>query len=224
MAKPAQLPEWGTDQSNEVEPTAGQKTTGWTPNQTAVSSYFNWLLRIIYEWLAYLNAGALEGNHSIDGTLDVTGVVTATAGVDVGANNLKYTSKRLTISPFSLVTEDPVNDLSVDTNGKMVLVNGAVGTIPVLAAEVGQTITAYSIYAQQTAAGTLTIELRVGKTDGTSDLIDTFTTIQTTMAVWGRVLPSSRLLALGEHVFLNISTSGAGVVNVAGGYLTASKV
>jgi hypothetical protein len=76
MSKPTKVPTWNTDLSNQTEPSGGQKASGWTSGQAAVSSYLNWLLYTIYTWIVYLQAGNLEGNHAIDGTLHVTGATT----------------------------------------------------------------------------------------------------------------------------------------------------
>jgi hypothetical protein len=83
--KPTQVPEWATDETNNTEPSAGQKATGYTPGQAAVSSYFNWFMRRAGQWCQYLNDGALEGPISITTALQVTagagtGVVQAAGG------------------------------------------------------------------------------------------------------------------------------------------------
>lgn len=55
MSRPVEdPPEWGTAESNDTEPGSGQKASGWTVGQVAVSSYQNWWQRVAYEWLTYL--------------------------------------------------------------------------------------------------------------------------------------------------------------------------
>jgi hypothetical protein len=100
MAKPTQLPEWATDETNNTEPSSGQKETGWEFNQPAVSSYFNWWQHLVFLWIAYLNDGELDGDHVIDGnlevsndlevggTLDVAGPILANGNVDVSGHVL----------------------------------------------------------------------------------------------------------------------------------------
>lgn len=75
MAKPTILPTWATDQTNNLEPSAGQKASGWDMNQPAISSYFNWLFYTIYIWLAYLDAGVFDGPITVNGNLNVTGTL-----------------------------------------------------------------------------------------------------------------------------------------------------
>lgn len=90
MAKPTKLPVWATDLSNVTEPASGQKDTGWTNNQPAISSYFNWLFYTIYLWLAYIDAGVFDGPITVDGNLSVTGNTFIDGYVDI--NNVRLTS------------------------------------------------------------------------------------------------------------------------------------
>lgn len=84
--KPTDLPRWGTDATNESNPASGQKDTGWTTGQVAVSSYENWLKRVTYEWISYLNDGVLTGNHSIAGDVTITaGAASGNLTMDDGA-------------------------------------------------------------------------------------------------------------------------------------------
>lgn len=76
----------GTPAANIVDPSSGQKDTGWTTNQIPPSAYFNDWMRKAYKWFEYLNDGALQGAHTFDSTVGVTGLITATAGVTAAAN------------------------------------------------------------------------------------------------------------------------------------------
>jgi hypothetical protein len=55
MPKPTELPRWADDETNNTEPSSGQKDTGWVANQVAVSSYFNWWQFLVYQWLTWIN-------------------------------------------------------------------------------------------------------------------------------------------------------------------------
>lgn len=81
--KPAALPRWASDESNNTEPSSGQKDTGWTPGQDGVSDYDNWIKFLTYQWCEYLSDGAFTGGISVaDGLttddLTVTDDLTAT--------------------------------------------------------------------------------------------------------------------------------------------------
>ena len=68
-AKPIQLPQWATDETNNTEPSLGQKETGWVPFQDGVSDYDNWYKQLVYRWCEYIDDGELEGDIVLDGTL-----------------------------------------------------------------------------------------------------------------------------------------------------------
>lgn len=54
LNKPTEFPRWGTDQTNEVDPSSGQKDTGWTNEQIPPSSFQNFLSRTTYDWINWL--------------------------------------------------------------------------------------------------------------------------------------------------------------------------
>ncbi len=54
LNKPTEFPRWGTDQSNEVDPSSGQKDTGWTFEQIPPSAFQNFLSRVTYDWINWL--------------------------------------------------------------------------------------------------------------------------------------------------------------------------
>lgn len=75
---------WATDESNNTAPSSGQRDTGWTPNQVAVSDFFNVLSLEAYRWFLYLDDGDLQGPHTFDDTVDIDGVLTTAGDVVVG--------------------------------------------------------------------------------------------------------------------------------------------
>lgn len=79
---------WATDLTNNTAPSSGQRDTGWTPNQVAVSDYFNVLANEAYKWFQWL-----DGNPDIDvndlhvlGDLDVDGSAVVGVDLDVGGS------------------------------------------------------------------------------------------------------------------------------------------
>ncbi len=75
-SKPATLPAWCTDNVNMTAPDAGRQTTGWNNQDDGISDWDNWKSFWAYKWCEYLRDGALSGDHSIDGALDVIGETT----------------------------------------------------------------------------------------------------------------------------------------------------
>jgi hypothetical protein len=55
MGKPGAYPRWATLGTNNTPPLSGQQDTGWEPNQLAVSTYFNFLQNLNYQWLQFLD-------------------------------------------------------------------------------------------------------------------------------------------------------------------------
>lgn len=50
------LPQWASDESNNVEPPGTQKETGWTNGQLGDSSFMNWWMFLVYTWISFLRA------------------------------------------------------------------------------------------------------------------------------------------------------------------------
>jgi hypothetical protein len=98
MAKPTELPRWGTDETNEVTPSEGQRDSGWVTNQTHVSSYENWLNRTTYDWTAWLDdvfadddtTLTVSRDVSVDGDLDADNVT---------AGEVYHGDRKLILSP-----------------------------------------------------------------------------------------------------------------------------
>lgn len=109
MAKPAQYPTWATAGTNNTEPSSGQKASGWTANQVAVSSYFNWVLYTIYLWIVYLDSGNWIGPITITGDLTVTGNFVVQGNSTLG----NATSDLTTVSGDIEITRD------IDVNGQL---------------------------------------------------------------------------------------------------------
>lgn len=55
MAKPTEVPEFATDDTNNVEPDAGLKATGFVAGEIIDEGQPNWLFHRIGQWLAFLN-------------------------------------------------------------------------------------------------------------------------------------------------------------------------
>lgn len=56
MAKPADLPEWNSDETNNVEPNAGRKATGFTTGgDVPGSGELNWWMNNVFDWATWLD-------------------------------------------------------------------------------------------------------------------------------------------------------------------------
>lgn len=109
MAKPAAgLPTWASDTNypagaepeagtaTKVAPTTGQDTIGWRPDQIPTAQEENYWKNLVYQWIQYLDGGALTGDVEIDGNLHVTGTTTLddnlTVSGDVQGEDLLFTT------------------------------------------------------------------------------------------------------------------------------------
>jgi hypothetical protein len=54
--KPTNLPRWATDAGRTLEPTSGEKDTGWQAGYMPPARKMNWLHNAVYEYLQYMDA------------------------------------------------------------------------------------------------------------------------------------------------------------------------
>lgn len=111
--KPTTLPRWaetaaGVKNTSEiVEPSSGKKDIGWEDGELPPHETFNWWQNNVYDWVEYLDDGDLSGNHTITGTLDVTGAVGLSALLTAGGG--------ITVpSPQVLTATNPVLKYTTD--------------------------------------------------------------------------------------------------------------
>lgn len=55
MAKPTDVPSWATDADRRLEPTAGEKGTGWNEGNRLPARKLNWLQGLFADWMTWLN-------------------------------------------------------------------------------------------------------------------------------------------------------------------------
>jgi len=84
--QPTKLPQWATNASTTVEPSAGEKGTGWQAGYKPPARKMNWLLNNIYTWTQYLQTpvgtGAGAGISATGGATDGAGLL----GIGGGTN------------------------------------------------------------------------------------------------------------------------------------------
>jgi hypothetical protein len=96
---------WATDETNNDAPSSGQRDTGWTPGQIAVSDYFNVLGLEAYKWFLWLSDGDVDFNDvQVNGTLTVDGAFTVNDDLEV-TGEIYYGSTTIFI-PATLGQED----------------------------------------------------------------------------------------------------------------------
>lgn len=130
--KPSQYPEWASSdqtdpvsgQNNVLEPPPQKKTYGWDRLEFPPRNWFNWLGRLTYEWIAWLdqqesqsntvqqsNAGSVSVFEMVDGGMALLEVVDTDAGnADAWLDAIVY------IPPASSLPTYPIS-MNVKTHG-----------------------------------------------------------------------------------------------------------
>lgn len=128
--KPSIAALWNTGGANNTAPTGPKIVLGFTNGERAASSYFNYQLKLLGEWTAYLSDGAFTGAHTFGSTVGITGAVTCSSTLGVtGAVTLSST-----LAVTGLAT---LASLSVTGNGT---VTGTLGVTGMLTATAGITV------------------------------------------------------------------------------------
>jgi hypothetical protein len=78
MAQPSKTPDWNTALTNNVEPLAGRKSSGFATNDIPTSGELNWWMNTVYQWCNYLK-GLVAGTE----TWNKLVAVAATAGAAI---------------------------------------------------------------------------------------------------------------------------------------------
>lgn len=132
MTRPSQIPYWAvnditdptTGQPNVVIPPTGNQNSGWLAKDFVPNSWWNWLARYTYLWIAYLNTQDLNSVVS-DGTGSVTsfnvsgipfGAIAYIYVVDKGnAANIYNGMVYLPLNPVSPVTFIDIAKVGITT-------------------------------------------------------------------------------------------------------------
>lgn len=86
-----------TGSADVTAPSSGLRDTGFVAGTPVSQSFVNELFKQLYLWALYLNDGALSGNHTITGTLEVTSALTVDAAavvagaITIGGQSLNFT-------------------------------------------------------------------------------------------------------------------------------------
>lgn len=73
--KPTKFPEWASQdetdptsgEANVAEPPESRKDSGWSRREIPPRQWFNWLGRLTYEWIEWLDYLAIESGSNSDG-------------------------------------------------------------------------------------------------------------------------------------------------------------
>ena len=94
--KPTDLPRWATDAGRTLEPTSGEKDTGWQAGYKPPARKMNWLFNTIYDWIVWLAYAVFRESHAVVADETKTGYT----GLE------QYSSSKCTLPADAL--EEPV--------------------------------------------------------------------------------------------------------------------
>ena len=91
-AKPSVVPTWATTLAHRVAPPAGKSAAGFLAQERPPASFFNHLLGLAGDWLAYLRDFEIQGHvwaPSLTGTSTKWGLVSTLDGADVNGRKTR---------------------------------------------------------------------------------------------------------------------------------------
>jgi hypothetical protein len=114
---------WATDETNNTAPSSGQKDTGWTDGQVAVSDYFNVLGFEAYKWFQYLSDGNFTGATDFSSGTFALSADISPAAITGGTDNYNPTG----LSTAQIIRQDLSGDatltgLAGGADGRLVMI------------------------------------------------------------------------------------------------------
>jgi len=102
--------------ANLVVPTSGERDGGFQSGTPASAGRVNSLFHENFLWAQYLNDGALSGNHSIAGTLEVANTLTCDAAAVV-AGAITIGGQLLAFTDFTFTADSTTDQLTKTAHG-----------------------------------------------------------------------------------------------------------
>jgi len=102
-SKPSNYLNWNPSQSNCIQPSGGQSTSGWQVGQMPPSQYENYLFNLVDRWIQWLDFASNQNPTSVT----VTGNYTAQVGVPIIFANPSG-------APLTVTLPDSASNLDVD--------------------------------------------------------------------------------------------------------------
>ncbi len=187
MAKPTITPRWADIPQvpdRIEEPNSAKKDVGFAPAERPPAEFLNWLFNLVYLWILYLQAGDLEGNTSIDGSLDIL----ASHDVTIGDGNLTvngdvtiqgggiineagHGDRTLIIPAFAGMTDG--DDITFTLGNSFAEVNNADGDLSIpVSMRAGQRVKGLSAYWEFSGGTSDILFHSIDLTNGVATVID----------------------------------------------------
>jgi len=125
MPAPTNYPDWGTDETNNVEPPAGKIAEGWLPAEQPPAGWFNWWKNLVGLWTRWLESEVIavkvrvdDAEDDIDGLSDALTTLDTDLSTLEGAAALKASQNTFTKSQIINSESNWADDPLVSTTAK----------------------------------------------------------------------------------------------------------
>lgn len=125
MPAPSNYPDWGTDETNNVEPPGGKIAEGWLPGEQPPSGWFNWWKNLVGQWTRWLESvtntlsGRIDDNDADITTLQADlDTLEASHSTLSGAAALKASQNTFTKSQIINTESNWADDPLITTTAK----------------------------------------------------------------------------------------------------------
>lgn len=190
-----------TGSANVTDPPAGSRNTGFVAGDPADEGVMNALLYQQYLWSLYLDEGELDGNHVIDGDLEVTGNLL-----------FKHTARALQLNA-ALATPSNANFArSVGSTGQVASSGGACDFYMAVPLSAGERATSIDVLVGGDGAADVTVTVYATAPDGTGTSIGTTTITNPTSAAVTTINVTDTTIAADTAIHIVFSCNATGAV------------
>lgn len=212
---------------------SGKQAAGWRPGERPPAQFRNWMDRAFSRLYNYVLDGALSGNHTIAGTLGVTGAVGLSDTLTMATNkNVVLSGTGRVVDAWERTERFHASAMVASSGGLNNLEGWTIGSDGItpyysVRVPVGATITGFGCDITQDITGSSTFAMRLSRlmvvsgswTSGTLD--DTPATSAGSGAKSIAISGLSRSVSSSEYyVIYPIIVSGTGTSRIHGGYIT----
>lgn len=221
------LARWGSDQTNDVAPSSGQRDSGWVSHQVAVSSYMNHITYQLYLWAKYVDEGVFDGDVTIDGNLHVTGDTTVDGDLILSGppkcqRSVMYSGANAVPLAGSGASTTSAGQLSLSTSVQYATCPIEIG--------VGETLMGWRVFLNKSSTtGTITAELVRQAADGSQTQIGSSQTNGASApgaVSLGAITSAEPETVAGECWFVRVAGGGTvtgGVPDIIASYLALTE-
>jgi hypothetical protein len=224
VAKPTSLPRWAStvtgDTTRVQAPTSGRQDVGWAPGERPPAQHLNWLLNIIYQWLAYLNGLAGEAitwtaAHVFSSTVSFPGGIIGAITFNTAPTAPDYHISSARSRIIHPAKGELITGVWIPFNGGMTSVDAdSASVILPLDVEYGEVMTVYVALLQTNAVAGGTARLYRVNAAGTVVLVSSVD-IPSSAGSWALAVVTDHAIVADQAYSLTVSfAAGAGTKEI----------